>query len=59
MGVSELGIPADHVPEAMIAIGVYGKPEELAEEKRAGEIPSQRKPLSEIVLEGGWPGPPE
>jgi hypothetical protein len=57
--VSELGIPADHVPEAMIAIGVYGKPEELAEEKRAGEIPSQRKPLSEIVLEGGWPGPPE
>jgi nitroreductase len=52
--VAELGLPADHVPEAMIALGVYGKPEDLPEEKRAGEIPSQRKPLAEIVFEGGW-----
>lgn len=53
--VEALGIPADHAPEAMIAIGVYGKTEELAEEKRAGETPSQRKPLSEIVFEARWP----
>jgi nitroreductase len=53
--VRELRIPEGHVPEAMIAIGYYGKPEELAEEKKAGETPSQRKPLSEIVFEGGWP----
>jgi nitroreductase len=53
--VSALRIPADHVPEAMIAIGFYGKPDELPEEKKAGEIPSQRKPLSEIVFEGEWP----
>lgn len=54
--VKELGIPAEHVPEAMIAIGYYGKTEDLPEEKRAGEIPSQRKPLSETVFEGRWPG---
>lgn len=53
--VKELGIPPDHVPEAMVAVGIYGKPEELAEEKRAGEIPSRRKPLSEIVFEARWP----
>jgi nitroreductase len=53
--VQDLGIPAEHVPEAMIAIGYYGKTEDLPEEKRAGETPSQRKPLSEIVFEGGWP----
>lgn len=53
--VSALGLPAGHGPEAMIAIGVHGKVEELAEEKRAGETPSQRKPLSEIVFEGLWP----
>ena len=53
--VRELGIPNDHVPEAMIAIGYYGKPEELPEEKKAGETPSTRKPLAELVFEGHWP----
>jgi nitroreductase len=52
--VRDLGLPADCLPDAMIAIGIYGKPEELAEEKRAQETPSQRKPLEEIVFEGGW-----
>ena len=53
--VRDLGIPDGYVPEAMIAIGHYGKPEDLPEEKKAGEVPSQRKPLSETVFEGGWP----
>ena len=52
----ELKLPSEFVPEAMIAIGYYGNPEELPEEKRAGDAnPSQRKPLDEIVFEGGWP----
>lgn len=54
--VRDLHIPDGHVPEAMIAIGIYGKPEELAEEKKAGETPSQRKALEEIVFEGEWGG---
>ena len=53
----ELKLPAEFVPEAMIAIGYYGNPEDLPEEKRAGDAtPSQRKPLEEIVFEGAWPG---
>ncbi len=53
--LQSLGIPAEHVPEAMIAIGYYGKTEDLPEEKRAGETPSQRKPIAETVFEGAWP----
>jgi hypothetical protein len=52
--VRALRIPDDCVPDAMIAIGYYGNPELLPEEKRAGETPSQRKPLTEWVFEGEW-----
>lgn len=52
----ELHLPADCVPEAMIAIGIYGLPELLPEEKRAGETPSQRRPVTEWVFEGEWGG---
>jgi nitroreductase len=52
----ELKLPEAFVPEAMLAIGYYGNPEDLPEEKRAGDAnPSQRKPLAEIVFEGEWP----
>ena len=53
---AELKLPAEFVPEAMIAIGYYGNPGELPEEKRAGDAhPSQRLALDEIAFEGGWP----
>jgi nitroreductase len=37
--------------EAMIAVGIPGKKEDLPENLRAREFPSPRKPLSEIVME--------
>jgi len=52
----ELGLPAEYHPEAMVAIGYYGNPEELPENQKAGDAnPSQRKPLAGIVIEGAWP----
>jgi nitroreductase len=53
--MSELNIPAEYAPQAMMAIGYYGNPEDLPEEKKAGETPSTRKPLEEILVEGRWP----
>jgi nitroreductase len=53
--MSELNVPAEYAPQAMMAIGYYGNPEDLPEEKKAGETPSMRKPLREIVIEGKWP----
>lgn len=53
--MTELNIPQDYVPQAMMAIGYYGNPEELPEDKKAGETPSPRKPLEEILIEGKWP----
>jgi nitroreductase len=48
----KLGIPDDYSVEMMIAIGKYGKIEDLPEPLRAREEPSNRKPLEEIVFEG-------
>ncbi len=47
-----LEIPDDHVVLAMIAIGKPGKKEDLSEELQERERPSDRRPLSEIVMEG-------
>jgi len=49
---SELQIPADFQPEAMIAIGKPGDPDTLPAEVRKGEVPSGRKKVSEIAREG-------
>ncbi len=49
-----LGIPDDYQVEAMAAVGRPGRREDLPEEKQVGEKPSGRKPLSEIVIEGGF-----
>lgn len=51
----ELNVPADRSVDAMIAIGRPGDPADLPEDLRAREVPSQRKPVSEISREGGFP----
>ena len=48
----KLGVPDDHVVLAMIAIGKPGKKEDLSAELQEREVPSDRRPLSEIVMEG-------
>jgi len=48
----KLSIPDDYSVEMMIAVGKHGKIEDLPEAMRAGEKPSDRKPLEEIVFEG-------
>ena len=49
-----LGIPDDYDVECMIAVGVKGKKEDLPKELQDKEVPSTRKPLKEIVMEGGF-----
>lgn len=51
---ADLKVPDDHQVEAMAAIGRPGRVEDLAEQYREQEKPSGRKPLSEIVFEGGF-----
>lgn len=48
----KLALPENYAVEMMIAIGKPGKIEDLPEKLREREIPSQRKPLSEIVFKG-------
>jgi len=47
-----LGIPEDHQVEAMLAIGKKAPKEALAPELREKEVPSQRRPLEEILMKG-------
>ncbi len=53
---TKLNIPDDHVVLAMIAIGKPGRKEDLPAELQEREEPSDRRPLSEIVMEGGFKG---
>jgi nitroreductase len=49
------GIPKDHDPVAMIALGYLGDPATLPEKLRARELtPRTRKPLEEFVFEPRW-----
>lgn len=50
-----LAIPDSFTIEAMIAIGKPGNKENLPEEIRAKEVPSNRKPLTDIVSKGTFP----
>ncbi len=49
---SDLEIPEGYTVEAMMAIGKRGKKEGLPAEMQEMEIPSTRKPLKEIIMEG-------
>lgn len=48
----DLTIPADYTVEAMFAVGKHSSSDILSPELRARETPSDRKPLSEIIIEG-------
>ena len=48
----DLEIPEDYHVMALVAIGKKGAKEKLAPELQQREAPSDRKPLSEIVMEG-------
>ena len=48
----ELQVPGDFEVEAMIAIGRPGRSEDLPEPLRDREVPSGRKPVSEIACQG-------
>lgn len=47
-----LKLPDDFKVEAMAAVGRPGRAEDLPESHRAREVPSLRKPISELVSEG-------
>ena len=50
----KLAIPDDYTVEAMCSIGVSAPVDVLPERMRKGEVPSQRKPLAEIVFKGSF-----
>ena len=51
-----LGVPDDHRIECMVALGRPGDLEDLPEQLRERERPSQRKPQSEFVTRGRFAG---
>jgi hypothetical protein len=53
---SELGIPETYDVMSMIAIGKRGPKENLPPNLQERESPSDRKPLTEIVMEGYYRG---
>jgi nitroreductase len=50
----DLNIPERYQPQCMISLGIPGEVNELSEFNQSREIPSQRKPLDEIIHEGGF-----
>ena len=52
----DLAMPEGYSVEAMVAIGKRGKKEDLPKELQDKEMPSQRKPLKEVVMEGKFKG---
>lgn len=53
---SVLRVPADHQVEAVYAVGRIGERASLPEALQAREVPSQRRPLSELAHEGAFSG---
>jgi nitroreductase len=49
---TEFNIPAEYRVEAMLALGRPGNKEDLPAKLQAGEFPSDRKKLSQIISEG-------
>ena len=52
----DLNVPDDYKVEAMAAIGKLGKIEDLPEPLQKIEFPSDRKKISEIIMEGEFRG---
>lgn len=48
----ELGVPDEYKVEMMVAVGRPGSVKKLPEKLQAGEVPSGRKTIKEIVSEG-------
>ena len=51
---TELNVPDDFSIEIMIAAGKPGEIENLPESARQREAPNSRKPLAEIIIDGGF-----
>ena len=51
---SALKVPDDFTVEAMAAVGKPGRIEDLPEEFQARESPNSRRPVSQVVFEGGY-----
>lgn len=51
-----LNIPDGYTVEAMAAIGKPGNRDDLPEQLKAREYPSDRRPLKETAIEGPFPG---
>ena len=49
---TDLGVPDDYSVEAMVAIGKKAPKENLPEEMQEKEVPSGRKELKKIIMEG-------
>jgi nitroreductase len=54
--VVDLKVPSNYQPEAMLAVGYPGTLEDLPERYRAREVISGRRPITESVFEGNFPG---
>lgn len=53
--VKDLAVSDEYHIEAMAAVGHPGSVDQLPEELREREVPSQRKPVSELAFEGIFP----
>lgn len=52
----KLDVPEEYEVECMIAIGERADPDVLTEDLRESEVPNQRKPLDDVVMNGGFEG---
>lgn len=56
MIAAHFNIPEEYTVEMAFAVGKHGSKESLPEELQAREIPSNRKPLNEVVFENSFKG---
>lgn len=59
MARATLGIPTDFEPMAIFAIGKHGDKSTLPPDVAAREVPSDRRPIEDSIMEGGFSMPEE